>query len=87
MTNEIHLYLERIRESSSEHTLRAYRQNLLALRDFCAGQGVTHVEGLNHRLLRAFLADLSGKGLKKATLARYLAAVRSFVKARRSETA
>jgi integrase/recombinase XerC len=80
VTNEIHLYLERIRESSSEHTLRAYRQNLTALRDFCASQGVIHVEGLNHRLLRAFMADLGGKGLKKATLARYLAAVRSFVR-------
>ena len=80
MTEAINSFLERLRESSSEHTLRAYRQNLIALQAFCATQGVTRVQDLNHRLLRAFVADLSGRGLKKTTLARYTAAVRSFTR-------
>ena len=80
MNEAINSFLERLQESSSEHTLRAYRQNLLALQAFCSAQGVRGVEELNHRLLRAFVADLSGRGLKKTTLARYTAAVRSFTR-------
>jgi len=73
-------FLARRREGVSPHTHRAYKQNLDALVAFCEAQGVTSPRGLTHRLLRAFLAELTGRGLRKATLARYLAAIRSFTR-------
>ena len=73
-------FLEHRREGSSEHTLRAYRQNLDALAAFLERQGVTRAGDITHRLVRGFLVELNGRGLKKATRARYLAAVRAFTR-------
>jgi len=73
-------FLAQLRPSVSPHTLRAYKKNLLALHDFCTRQRVTDVRRLSHRLLRAFLAELKQRDLGHATLARYLAAVRAFVR-------
>ena len=73
-------FLASRRESSSEHTLRAYRQNLGVLVEFCRRQSVSDPRRITHRLLRGFLVELNRKGLKRATTARYLAAVRAFVR-------
>jgi len=80
MKRSIARFLTQLKPSVSPHTLRAYRQNLLALDDFCVRQGVTDPRRLTHRILRAFLAELNQRGLGHATLARYLAAVRAFVR-------
>jgi integrase/recombinase XerC len=64
----------------SDHTARAYRQNLQAFATYCAGQGVRDASRITHRLMRGFLVELKGRGLKQATIARYLAAVRSFTR-------
>ncbi len=71
-------FLARLRESSSPHTLRAYAQNLATLERYCRSHGVRQPSGLTHRLLRGFLVELNERGLQRATVARYFAAVRSF---------
>ncbi len=80
MNRWIARFLRSRRESASPHTLRAYRQNLSELARFLDGQGVTKPAQITHRVLRAFLIDLHGRGLQRATLARYLAATRALTK-------
>jgi len=82
VTLEAHLdrFLAKLRESASPHTLRAYRGDLSALLDYCRRTGVAAPRDLTHRSLRGFLAELHGKGLRKSSAARRLAAVRSFLR-------
>jgi integrase/recombinase XerC len=80
VNRHIERFLKRRRESASQHTLRAYRQNLLALADYCRRQGIKHPRELTHRMLRGFLVELNQAGLKKATIARYLAALRALTR-------
>lgn len=70
-------FLARLRESSSPHTLRAYRIDLREFLAFCDAEGVSGAREIGHRLLRAFLASMGEKGLQKSTIARRLAAVRA----------
>lgn len=66
----------------SPHTLRAYRREL---EDFTAfaqrllGEDAT-VQGLEHGHIRAYLGELYERGLSKASVARALAAIRSWCK-------
>jgi integrase/recombinase XerC len=67
---------------ASEHTLRAYRRELA---DFCAFLakelgGDADIGSVGHLQIRAYLGVLYGKGLGKASVARALAAVRSWFK-------
>jgi len=73
-------FLAGLAESGSPPTLRAYTQNLELFREYCARQGVRDPARIDHRLLRGFLVELNGSGLKKSSVARYLAAVRSFLR-------
>ena len=73
-------FLRHRRESASEHTLRAYAQNLGVFERFAAGRGVHRPKQITHRFLRGFLVELNGRGLQKSSVARYLAAVRAFVR-------
>jgi len=80
MLRWIDRFLARLEQSSSDHTLRAYRQNLAAFAEHCREEGVRDPRQLDHRALRGFLVHLNGRRLKKTTVARYLAAVRSFTR-------
>ena len=80
MKRWVERFLRHRRESSSEHTLRAYAQNLEVFSGFAAGRGVRKPQQITHRLLRGFVVDLNSKGLKRSSVARYLAAVRAFVR-------
>lgn len=75
-------FLERMRvtRGASDHTLRAYGLDLADLVGFLAGRGVTKPEQLTSRALRAWLGDLDGRGLSKATIQRRLSAARTFLK-------
>jgi integrase/recombinase XerC len=73
-------YLARLRETSSVHTVRAYTQNLATFADWCEQEKVGKPGNLTHRHLRAFLVDLNQRGITRATVNRYLAAVRSFTR-------
>lgn len=67
---------------ASPHTLRAYKREL---RNFAAyivkarGAGFD-VQKIEHRQIRAYLSELYGRGLTKASAARALAAIRSWFK-------
>jgi integrase/recombinase XerC/integrase/recombinase XerD len=62
---------------ASEATRRAYRNDVGQLASWAAGRGLDP-EGIGHRDLRRFAAHLSGEGAKPASVARKLAAIRSF---------
>jgi len=71
-------YLARLRQSASPHTLRAYTMNLALFATYCEAEGVKRPQQITHRFLRGFLVELNGKGLARSSVARYIAAVRSF---------
>ncbi len=73
-------YLKRLRESSSPHTLRAYTMNLALFARYAEAEGVRGPKQITHRFLRGFLVELNGKGLARSSVARYVAAVRSFTR-------
>jgi integrase/recombinase XerC len=71
-----HLALER---NASEHTVKSYREDLTqALGFFTEKLGTTAPERLTTRVLRAYLAWLHEAGYAKTTIARRVAAVRSW---------
>ena len=61
----------------SPHTLRAYRRDLREFTGFLTGLA-TDKGSVTHLQLRRFLAQLRERGVSKATVARKLAAIRSF---------
>ncbi len=65
---------------ASEHTLRAYRGDLDSFLAACATYAVDEPRAITPRILRAWLADLSEKGLARASIQRRLSGVRSFLK-------
>lgn len=71
-------HLERER-NASPHTISAYAEDLAQLTAFLRQELRTEPrpEQLDHLLIRGFLAELHRRGLKKASSARKLAAIRS----------
>ena len=71
-----------IQRGLSEHTVRAYCGDVLTLLALLPhgteGTGPADLSALSHPLLRQWLAQESGRGLARATLARRVAAVRCF---------
>jgi integrase/recombinase XerC len=67
---------------SSEHTLRAYRRELIEFASYMAERqaAVETVDGIEHLHIRAYLGTLLERGLSKASTARALAAIRSWFK-------
>ena len=68
--------------NASPHTIRAYERELHNFVEFVVAQygsrfALTHIEHLH---IRAYLGDLYGRGLSKASVARALAAIRSWFK-------
>jgi integrase/recombinase XerC len=73
-----HLALEK---NASAHTVKAYREDLTQALDFFRGRvtgGELAPANLTTRLFRAYVAWLSEQGYAKTTVARRLAAVRSW---------
>lgn len=64
----------------SRHSLAAYGTDLLQLAAFLEGRGTTDAAAVTHLDLRAWLGELRGAGRSGATVARKLAAARSFFK-------
>ena len=73
MTNE---------RNMSEHTIRNYGVDLAQFltRLVESGEGDLFPEQISHVMIRAFMADLDAKGASKQTVARKIAALRSFYK-------
>ncbi len=70
-----HLTSERRRSS---HTVRAYVGDVRSLLNHCSGAGITTPSGITLAHLRTWLAQQSGEGLARATIARRAASARSF---------
>jgi integrase/recombinase XerC len=67
---------------ASPHTLRAYDRELRNFADYSLaklGQSL-HPRAIDHKQIRAYLGELYGRGLAKASVARALAALRSWFK-------
>lgn len=68
--------------TASQHTLRAYERELLNFADYLMeelGKAVV-ISRVEHQQIRAYLGTLYDKGLSKASVARALAAIRSWYK-------
>jgi integrase/recombinase XerC len=69
-------FLQSLRQrNASAHTVKAYTQDLT---NFAAHVGSRNLRSIDHLTIRGFLSHLYEKGLDKASVARALAAVRSF---------
>lgn len=68
--------------TASQHTLRAYERELLNFADYLMEElGKTiAISSVEHQQIRAYLGILYDKGLSKASVARALAAIRSWYK-------
>src|SRR5215468_5815740 len=74
----LHLSLEK---NASAHTVKSYREDLTQALEFFRGKlsgSSMRPEQLTTRLLRAYLAWLHEQGYAKTTMARRMAAVRSW---------
>ncbi len=72
-----------IERNASPNTVKAYREDLLKVEEFLQEKMPGRVQGpkdLTTRVLRAYMAWLHEKGYAKTTIARRLAAVRSWCK-------
>ena len=74
-------YLRTVR-NSSPHTVTNYGKDLRQFLEFLSPPGVAPPEltAVNHGMIREFVAHLHDRGLEKASIARKLAALRSFFK-------
>ena len=70
-----HLAVER---NASAHTLRSYANDLSDFQTFLTTRAAGDLRAADSRLVRAWLAALHGRGLAPASIARKLAAVRSW---------
>ena len=71
------LDMQAVERAASPHTLDAYRRDLADLGQFLATRGVA-LDKAETADLRAYLADLSHRGMKATTVARRLSALRQF---------
>ena len=67
---------------ASEHTLRAYSREVRGFAEFLGGGagGGCAIASVEHTHIRAYMGMLLERGLTKASVARALAAVRSWFK-------
>lgn len=80
-TELIELFLQSLKSERnySEHSLRAYTGDLAFFEEWLRTEEA-HLQDLDSRTLRSYLALLSEKGYSKTTINRRLSAVRSFLR-------
>jgi integrase/recombinase XerC len=64
--------------AASGHTVRSYRADLLDCVAFLERRGLGALPDADARVIRGYLADLHARGLARTSIARRLAALRSF---------
>lgn len=95
LIQEFHRYLS-VEHNASSHTLDAYRRDLTQFFAFLAHRPEPQAEiaplpklsamaTIDHHTVRAYLAELHQRGLERATVARKLAALRTYFKFLRRE--
>jgi integrase/recombinase XerC len=80
-TDQFLKYLRSVR-NASPHTLRSYRSDLGQFLTFLTPPGIEtpQLQDITHLLIREFVANLHDHNLEKSSIARKLAAIRSFFK-------
>lgn len=80
MATETADYLERLRveRGLAENTIVAYRGDLAGFVEFAARYGVSEVDGVDRKLIRRFVANLTTRGYAPRSVARKASAVRAF---------
>ena len=76
------LFVLQNERNASAHTIRAYRREISGFADYVTdvlGEGVT-IRAVDHLHIRGYMAALYERGLTKASVARSLAAIRSWFK-------
>lgn len=71
------IYLQ-IEKNAASMTLVSYQTDLLQFLEFLANTGVSQPEQISHLTVREYLAYLQDQGLKRTSVARKLASIRSF---------
>lgn len=74
-----------VEKNSSKHTIVSYQNDLTSFLEFCASQESVEPEKVNIQtisrlIIRLWLGELTESGLAKSTIARKVAALRSFFK-------
>ena len=79
MNRELEAFLEYLKheKNASPHTITSYQRDLKQLAAYLKEKNVS-LKRINNVVLRGFLATLYEKRDKKSTVARKLAAIRSF---------
>jgi integrase/recombinase XerD len=67
-----------VEKGYSEHTIAAYRNDLTGLADFTKKQNINAWSGFNRQNMLSYLLDLKERGYVATTMARKVAAARSF---------
>jgi integrase/recombinase XerD len=67
-----------VEKGYSEHTIAAYRNDLTGLADFAGKQGMSAWSGFTRQNMLSYLLDLKERGYVATTVARKVAAARSF---------
>jgi len=89
MREAVAAYLRYLRDArnASPHTLRNYQHDLEHFADYLippgskpGARGATPLNKIDHRLIREYLGHLHDQALQKSSIARHLAALRSFFK-------
>jgi tyrosine recombinase XerC len=80
MKRELNQFLDYLRyeRNASGHTVSAYRRDLTQLADYLEERDIS-LRRLDNVQIRGFMAQLHERRLKKSTVARKLAAIRSFL--------
>jgi site-specific recombinase XerD len=81
ISRAVDMYLDRCRieRGLSDNTLSAYRRDLDGFVEFSRRYGVEDLGGVDRRLVRKHLANLSTRGYAPRTIARKASSVRSFL--------
>lgn len=69
-----------VERAASAHTLRSYAADLREFQRFLDGRSADNIRAVDARLIRAWLAALHERRLSRATVARKLASVRSWLR-------
>jgi integrase/recombinase XerC len=82
MTESVAAFLRAlaVERGASAHTVRSYRTDLAQFQAFLAGEGLTRPDEVDGRTVRAFLASLHAKKIDRVSVARKLAAIRSYLR-------
>ena len=82
MTESIAAFLRAlaVERGASAHTVRSYRTDLAQFQAFLAREGLSRPDDVDGRTVRAVLASLHARKIDRVSVARKLAAVRSYLR-------